>query len=459
MPLPDCFVAASEHAVPLRVVAGAEVDTVLAGLDPVSRRWAEAQDFTADAGSCCLLPDAAGAPSLALVGAGDDPVDTWTLAAAAQSLPAGDYRLEGDWPAAQRHELAIGWALAAYRFTRYRADDKPRPRLVVGGDAGALADEVAALYLVRDLINTAPNEMMPADLAVAARELAGRHGADCREVVGDELLAQNYPTIHMVGRASAHAPRLIDLRWGEADAPKLTLVGKGVCFDTGGLDLKPASAMRLMQKDMGGAAHVLGLAALVMAADLPVRLRVLIPAVDNAVSGDAFRPGDVVRTRKGLTVEIDNTDAEGRLVLCDALADACDERPDLLIDYATLTGAARSAVGTGIAAYFGNDDGLADELLAASRQKCDPVWRLPLHKPYESMLKSRSADLVNCASSPYAGAIVAALFLQRFVDDGIRWLHFDMMAWNTSSTPGHPEGGEAMGVRAMFEVLRRRYRA
>ncbi len=457
MSLPDCFVAGSGHAVPLRIVASAELDAVLAELDPPSRRWAEGQGFEAAAGSLCPLPGADGSLVGVLVGRGDEPVDTWTLAGAADSLPAGDYRLEEDWEDRLRHELAIGWALAAYRFTRYRDDAGQPPRLVVGAVADRLAAEVDALYLVRDLINTAPNEMMPADLAAAARGLAARFGAECREVVGEALLEQNYPTIHMVGRASVHVPRLIDLRWGEHEAPKLTLVGKGVCFDTGGLDLKPANAMRLMQKDMGGAAHVLGLATLVMAVGLPVRLRVLIPAVDNAVSGDAFRPGDVVRTRKGLTVEIDNTDAEGRLVLCDALADASDERPDLLIDYATLTGAARSAVGTGIAAFFGNDEALADELLAAARQKHDPVWRLPLHKPYETMLKSRFADLVNCASSPYAGAIVAALFLQRFVDDGIAWLHFDMMAWNTSGTPGHPEGGEAMGVRAMFEVLRRRY--
>ena len=461
MPLPDCLVAESDVAAPLTLVRESELDALRDGLDAAQRRWLDLQDFRAGGGEVCALPSVAGGIARVLVGLGDASVYAWSLAPAAEALPGGDYRLEGEWSTAERHELAIGWAMASYRFGRYLDDEpKPRPRLVVGEESSeALAAEVEALWLVRDLINTAPNDMMPAQLAAAARELAERFGADFREVVGDDLLAQNYPAIHMVGRASAHAPRLIDLRWGEADAPKVTLVGKGVCFDTGGLDLKPSNAMRLMQKDMGGAAHVLGVAAMVMAQALPVRLRVLIPAVDNAVSGDAFRPGDVVRTRKGLTVEVDNTDAEGRLVLCDALADACDEAPDLLVDFATLTGAARSAVGTGIAAFFSNRDALAGTLMTASAEKADPVWRLPLHQPYGKMLKSRFADLVNCASSPYAGAIVAALFLQRFIDDEVDWLHFDMMAWNVSSSPGHPEGGEAMGVRAMFELLRERYGA
>ena len=459
MPLPNCLVAESGDAAPLTLVSAGDVEALREKLDAAQRNWVEAQRFRAEAGEVCVLPSATGGVAGALVGLGDESVDAWSLCAAAESLPAGDYRLEGQWHDAERHELALGWALAAYRFERYRDDDsKPRPRLVVGNDA-TLAAEIEALWLVRDLINTAPNDMMPEQLAAAARDLAGRFGADFHEVVGDELLARNYPTIHMVGRASTHAPRLIELRWGEADAPKVTLVGKGVCFDTGGLDLKPSNAMRLMQKDMGGAAHVLGLASMIMALALPVRLRVLIPAVDNAVSGDAFRPGDVVKTRKGLTVEVDNTDAEGRLVLCDALADACEEQPDLLVDFATLTGSARSAVGTGIAAFFSNRDALAEALMTASAEKSDPVWRLPLHQPYRKMLKSRFADLVNCASSPYAGAIVAALFLQRFVDDEVDWLHFDMMAWNVGSSPGHPEGGEAMGVRAMFELLRRRYGA
>jgi leucyl aminopeptidase len=457
--LPDCFTVASDHAIPLFIVSPETLPSVRDTLGSAARRWIEQQDFTADAGTVCQLPDSEGGVDAVLVGRGDAEVDTWTLCKAAEMLPSADYRLDGDWHPGQRHEMAVGWALARYSFDRYRDEtaSKPGSRLVVGEDATLLASEVEALYLVRDLINTAPNDMMPADLAAAAATLAGRFDAQFREIVGEALLEQNYPTIHMVGRASVHAPRLIELRWGRADDPLLVLVGKGVCFDTGGLDLKPSKAMRLMQKDMGGAAHVLGLAAMVMANRLPVRLRVLIPAVDNAVSGDAFRPGDVVRTRKGLTVEVDNTDAEGRLVLCDALSDACDDKPDLLIDFATLTGSARSAVGTEIAAFFSNSDQLSQMLLTTSAQKGDPVWRLPLHQPYNRLLKSRFADLVNCASSPYAGAIVAALFLQRFVDETIDWLHFDMMAWNTSSSPGHPEGGEAMGVRAMFALLLERY--
>lgn len=456
MSFSECFVTSSATAVPIRLVDEAGLSEFLASCSKPQRHWIESQGFAAEAGTLCLLPDADGNVAQVLLGTGDQPLDGWSLAPAAEALPPGDYYLEGTFDPELTARLKRGWGLAGYRFRRYREDEKQPPRLVIGESAQLVA-EINALYRVRDLINTAPNDMMPEHLAAEAHALATRHGAECKEIAGEELLAENFPTIHMVGRASAHAPRLIDLHWGDSDSPRVTLVGKGVCFDTGGLDLKPANAMRLMQKDMGGAAHVLGLAEMIMAEHLPVRLRVLIPAVDNAVSGDAFRPGDVVKTRQGLTVEIDNTDAEGRLVLCDALTAACEENPDLVIDFATLTGAARAAVGTGIAAFFSNRDKLADALMAASPSCDDPVWRLPLHQSYNSMLKSRSADLVNSASSPYAGAIVAALFLQRFVDEGIDWLHFDMMAWNVSAAPGRPEGGEAMGVRAAFEVIRTRY--
>jgi leucyl aminopeptidase len=457
LPLPNCFVAGSASAIPLHLVGASAWPDFLAACDARERVWIESQGFVAETGSTCVVPGADGAISHCLVGLGDGDVDTWSLAAAVADLPATDYRLEGEWSASQRQQMAVGWAAASYRFERYRAEDKPQPRLNIEGNTTALEAEVNALYRVRDLINTPPNDMMPEALSAQAAELAAQYGAVFSEIVGDALLQENYPTIHMVGRASRHAPRLLELRWGEVGHPHVVLVGKGVCFDTGGLDLKPANAMRLMQKDMGGAAHVLGLAEMVMANQLPVDLRVLVPAVDNAVSGDAFRPGDIVTTRKGLTVEVDNTDAEGRLVLCDALAEACDGKPDLLLDFATLTGSARSAVGTEIAAYFSNRDALADAMLQAGETMDDPVWRLPLHAAYDKMLKSRFADLVNCASSPYAGAIVAALFLQRFVDESVAWLHVDMMAWNTSARPGHPEGGESMGVRAAFELLRRRY--
>jgi len=309
---------------------------------------------------------------------------------------------------------------------------------------------------VRDLINTPANDMLPSHLASAAEDVAREFGARATTTVGDDL-AKGFPMIHAVGRASTDAPRLIDLVWGDPAHPKVTLVGKGVCFDSGGLDLKPANGMRLMKKDMGGAAHALGLARLVMANALPVRLRVLIPAVENAVAGNAFRPGDVIRARSGTTVEIDNTDAEGRLVLCDALSLACEEKPAALIDYSTLTGAARTALGTELPALFANDDALAVGIESAGRACADLVWRLPLHAPYKKMLDSKIADFANGSSSPYAGAIVAALFLETFVAAGVPWAHFDIMAWNTASQPGRPEGGEAMGLRAVYAMLAERF--
>ena len=310
---------------------------------------------------------------------------------------------------------------------------------------------------MRDLINTPAADLLPGGLYESARSLAARFGAECSSLAGDDLLANGYPAIHAVGRASADPPRLIDLRWGDPAAPRVTLAGKGVCFDTGGLDLKPASGMRLMKKDMGGAAHVLGLARLVMSAELPVRLRVLIPAVENAVAGNAYRPGDVLATRAGVTVEVDNTDAEGRIVLCDALTEAVREKPDALIDFATLTGAARIALGPDLPALFSNDDDLAGGLARCAEEVRDPLWRLPLHRPYDELLKSQVADVANAASSPQAGAITAALFLRRFVPDGTPWAHFDLMAWNARARPGRPVGGEAMALRATWAWLEGRY--
>ena len=314
-----------------------------------------------------------------------------------------------------------------------------------------------AITLVRDLINTPAEDMMPEQLAAAVLALGQTFNADVTQIIGDDLLRQNYPVIHIVGRASTHAPRLIDLRWGDPTHPKLTLIGKGVCFDSGGLDLKPANGMRLMKKDMGGAAHAIGLAQLIMSTGLPVRLRLLVAAVENAVSGNAFRPGDVVRSRQGISIEIDNTDAEGRLILCDALADAATDQPDLMVDFATLTGAARVAVGTEVPAFFTTSDALAQALMDAAVQQHDPIWRLPLHRPYRQMLDSKIADIANSASSPFGGAITAALFLQEFVPDSLHWVHFDLMAWNNRNRPGRPEGGEAMGLRAVFECLQQRY--
>ena len=317
--------------------------------------------------------------------------------------------------------------------------------------------EISAITLVRDLINTSAQDMMPEHLGETIELLAKTFDAEVTQIIGDELLAQNYPTIHAVGRASEHAPRLIDLRWGDESHPKITLVGKGVCFDSGGLDVKSADGMRNMKKDMGGAAHAMGLAQLIMAHQLPVRLRLLIPAVENAIAHNAYRPGDVIKTRKGLTVEIHNTDAEGRLVLCDALAEADTESPDLLIDFATLTGTCRVALGTELSGLFSNRKEVAAGLCRAGEIIGDPVWTLPLHAPYKAFLKSELADLVNSPSSPMGGAIVAALYLQSFISDDTPWCHFDIMAWNTRALPGRPVGGEAMGLRAAFEYLAAKY--
>jgi leucyl aminopeptidase len=315
-----------------------------------------------------------------------------------------------------------------------------------------------AIALVRDLINTPAEDMGPSELSAAARKLGKQFRADVKVIAGDALLKQNFPTIHAVGRASDDPPRLIDLRWGKKSDPKVSIVGKGVCFDTGGLDLKPAAGMLRMKKDMGGGAHALGLASLIMALKLPVRLRMLVPAVENNVAGNAIRPLDVIRTRKGITVEIGNTDAEGRLVMCDALAAADSENPDMIVDFATLTGAARVAVGIELAAMFCNDDRLAADLEKAAATVQDPIWRLPLWQPYRKLLESQVADINNVSEGGFGGAITAALYLQEFVGENTPWAHFDIMAWNTSPRPGRPVGGEAQSLRAVFEMLEKRYR-
>ncbi|MCC5861536.1 MAG: leucyl aminopeptidase family protein [Gammaproteobacteria bacterium] len=421
----------------------------------VQRRLKEAR-FAPEVGNVCWLP---AKDDVARVLAVVDPSPLASLSGLPTRLPEGRYRLEAPVEGEAGFLAVLGWGLGAYRYERYRAAKRRPARLLVPEtvDTAELAAELGAVALVRDLINTPAADMLPEHLEAATRALAAEFGAEVECVTGDALLAANHPTIHAVGRASASAPRLIELRWGEPGQPRVALVGKGVCFDSGGLNIKPASGMRLMKKDMGGAAHVLGLARLIMAARLPVQLQVLVPAVENAIAGNAFRPGDILRTRKGLSVEIDNTDAEGRLVLCDALARACETRPALIMDFATLTGAARVALGTELPAMFCNDDALAGELLAAAAAVADPLWRMPLHAAYRGMLDSSVADLLNSANSPYAGAITAALFLERFVAPGIPWVHFDVMAWNPSSKPGRPEGGEAMGLRASYEALRRRF--
>ena len=452
------FVSDSAESVPVTLVAGDDVARRLAALDPTSRRWAEATGFKAEPGQRLLVPDGEGRLARVLVGwRPDEP--NWALAALPDALPERDFRLDPEPDGASL--LALGWALGAYAFTRYKKRDKGWARLIWprGADRGLVERLAAGIFLARDLINTPTEDMGPEQLGEAAWDLAGRHAARCDVIAGEALLAANYPMIHAVGRASgpARQPRLIDVVWGEASAPKVTLVGKGVCFDTGGLDLKPSGAMRLMKKDMGGAATVLGLAEAIMAAELPVRLRVLVPAVENSVSADAIRPLDVIRTRKGLTVEIGNTDAEGRLVLCDALTEADSEKPALLIDMATLTGAARTALGPDLPALFANDDALAEDLLGAGTAAADPLWRLPLWAGYRSMFSSKVADLNNISESPFAGAIVAALYLEEFVSRDTKWAHIDTYAWNQKSRPGRPEGGEALALRALYALIAQRF--
>lgn len=417
---------------------------------------AETQGFKAKPGQVLVLTDAkTGRPARVIAGLPEQP-DLWSYAAIAAALPDGEYRLT-DGKAGDA--AALGWALANYRFDRYKKIEKKSARLI--WPAKASKQRVVALYdgivLARDLINTPAGDMGPAELAEAARAVALIGGADFSCIIGEELLERNYPMIHAVGRASHRLPRLVDMRWGNPKHPKLTLVGKGVCFDTGGLDLKPSAGMLLMKKDMGGAAVMLGLAATIMAMQLPVRLRVLIGAVENSVSGNAFRPGDVLPSRKGLTVEIGNTDAEGRLVLGDALAEADAEKPDWLIDAATLTGAARVAVGPDLPALFSTDDAMAQALLDAGLSVGDPLWRLPLHQPYRDYIEGKVADLSNSGDTPFAGSITAALFLKEFVTKTKSYAHLDMFAWNPKARPGRPLGAEATGLRALYTAIEKRY--
>ncbi len=417
-----------------------------------------AAGFAAKVGEIVVVPGETADDWGVLVGVDDGPLGPWALAAAAAKLPAGTYRLAGD-PAP---EAALsGWLLAQHRFDRYRAAPAGGAKVLLVADAAAIGPAVAlaeATALVRDLVDTPAGDLDPAALADAIRAEGERFGAAVT-VIDGEALATGFPAVHAVGRAAACAPRLIDLTWGDPAHPKVTLVGKGVTFDSGGLDIKPASAMRLMKKDMGGAAVALGVARLVMGAGLPVRLRLIVPAVENAIAGNAFRPGDVLRTRAGVTVEIGNTDAEGRLILADALTLAQEDAPALLLDFATLTGAARVALGPDLPALYAHDDALAAELLAAGTAAGDPLWRMPLWTPYADMLKSTVADIDNSGEGGFAGSITAALFLDRFVRAGQPWAHLDLFAWNPTARPGRPKGGAATGMAAAWGLLCRRYGA
>jgi leucyl aminopeptidase len=446
-------------AVPVTVLSKAGLEAWRETAPRHTRDWAAATGFTAEAGKLALVPENSGKLGHVLVGTAEDDAAMWAMAGLSETLPEGAYRLATMPEGGDPSRVALGWALGTYGFARYHERKAGKARLVwpEGADHGLVERLAGAIFLARDLVNTPASDMGPAELAAAAVQVAEQAGARYRIIAGDALLAENYPTIHAVGRASDRAPRLVDIVWGAADGPKVTLVGKGVCFDSGGLDLKTAAGMRMMKKDMAGAAIMLGLGRAIMQAGLPVRLRVLLPMVENAVSGNAMRPLDIVKTRKGITVEIGNTDAEGRLILCDALAEASTERPEMLVDAATLTGAARVALGPELPALFCNDDKLAAGLIASGAAEDDPLWRMPLWRPYRKLIDSKVADVNNVSESPHAGAITAALYLQEFVDPGIPWAHIDVMAWNTRTRPGRPEGAEAQTLRALYAHIAGRF--
>ena len=415
-----------------------------------------AQGFKGEGFQLAVLPEDDWSAVLGVANVAE--LSPWCLAKAAETLPEGTYRVAGQGPG----PATLGWLLGQYKFDRYKEKKEPKgPRILLTDDPARIDETILiaeSTFLVRDLVNTPAGDLGPEELEIAALAVADSCGAKAN-VVRDHALKEGYPMVAAVGAAASpeRAPRLIELRWGDQRHPKLALVGKGVCFDSGGLDIKPSSGMRLMKKDMGGAAHVLGLARLIMKANLPVRLHVLIPAVENAISGAAFRPGDILKSRKGLTVEVGNTDAEGRLILGDALTRAAEDGPDLILDFATLTGAARVALGPDLPALFANDDPLADNLLDAGSRVADPVWRMPLWKHYEEMLASDIADVGNISDAPMAGSVTAALFLQKFLPVGLAWAHFDTFAWRSSNRPGRPKGGDAIGMRAAWEMLRGRY--
>lgn len=461
----EIFIDRSDTCVPIYLVSSSEPARDLEAVPSAARAFAEAAGFKGQAGRILYVSSEAGGLAGVIYGTGEGQ-DPFVVAGLASGLVAGDYHLEG-LAARDGERAALAWTMGAYAFDAYKSSGRKAAqegeaslvRLVLPeGVAGERVSIIArGAALARDLVNTPACDMGPVELATAAQALAARCGAEIKVTIGDDLLTENHPMIHAVGRASDRAPRLIDMTWGSESAPKVTLVGKGVCFDTGGLNLKPGGSMALMKKDMGGAANVLGLASMIMDAKLKVRLRVLVPAVENSVAGNAFRPGDVLESRKGITVEIGNTDAEGRLVLGDALALGDEESPELLIDMATLTGAARVALGPDLPPFYTADEGFASEVEEAARGAADPVWRMPLWKPYADDLKSSVADVNHISSGGFAGSITAALFLQKFVSSETTWAHFDMFAWNPKAKPGRSVGGEAQVIRGLFDVLSKRY--
>jgi len=451
------YLTETAAAVPIHALRASEWSQWIERHSETLRRLAAAHDFQAQNGRILLVPATDGAIERVLFGLSDK-ATAMTMGALAQHLPAGDYRIASAPREFSATNVAIAWGLGAYAFDRYKKRKRPAPRLAPrdGADMAEVERIVRASWLARDLVNTPTNDMGPEALQEAAGAVAKAHGATLTAIVGDALLKDNYPLIHAVGRAAAQAPRLLHLSWGDAGAPRVAIVGKGVTFDTGGLDIKPSAGMRMMKKDMGGAAHALALGQIVMDAKLPVKLDLFLPVVENSISGDAFRPGDVIKSRKGQTVEIDNTDAEGRLILADALARACEDNPALLIDFATLTGAARTALGPDLPPFYANDDALAGELTQASAEACDPIWRMPLWDAYEGDMDSPIADLKNTGDGAFAGSIYGALFLRRFVN-AQAWVHFDIFAWAPKERPARPQGAEAQALRATWRVLKARF--
>jgi leucyl aminopeptidase len=456
MTLPQGFAAAPGlQPRPLHLVDRAGFDAWRLRQPPVTQQWLAAHGFDATPGSVLALPGDAGLAGAVL--AVGDRLDPWSYAPAPMALPAGDWQVDGALDADVRRALHLGWGIGAYRYTRFRAAPRPPARLVLDAIDDETLALIAACERVRELVNTPTEHMGPEQLEQVVRGIAHRHGATIDVVCGDELLARNFPAIHAVGRASHRAPRLIALHWGEASAPHVAIVGKGVCFDTGGLNIKVGEGMRNMKKDMGGAAHAIALAELIMARRLPLRITLLVPAVENAIGPESYRPGEVIATRKGIHVEIDNTDAEGRVVLCDALTYASEQSPQLLLDFATLTGAARTALGPDLPALYANDDAVATQWLDAGMRTRDPVWRMPLWRPYLRYLTSNVADIANSGPSKMAGSITAALYLECFVPASLPWAHLDVYAWNDSDRPGKPAGGEAQGLRAVYAMLKARF--
>ncbi len=456
---------ANARTVPISVVTQEGLSDWLSKQQPLVSGWLKGIGFAAEPGRMVLVPTADGGIGRAVLGV-SSPVDTWSYAALPSALPAGRYAFDESSVVntEEAYAACLGWALGTYRFTRYKTSTQSELATLVwpkSADSKAVTRVAEAMFAGRDLINTPAEDLGPAELADAVSTIGNRFGAKTKVITGKQLLEKNFPLVYAVGRAAtaARAPRLIDLRWGSPKAPKVTLVGKGIVFDTGGLDIKPSQAMRTMKKDMGGSATVIAVAQMIMEAKLPVRLRLLVAAAENAVSSDSFRPGDILTSRKGLTIEVGNTDAEGRLVLADALTEAASEEPELIADFATLTGASRVALGTELPGLYCTDDALAAELVAAgdTAHDYDPLWRMPLFSAYRQGLDSPIADLCNISNQSYGGAITAALFLREFVGSTTPWIHVDTMAWYLAGRPGRPVGGEVMGARAMFRLLAARY--